>query len=576
MASTKLRELVATAETKIGRDGVTEEVAYAFRQYGEYALDKEQDIEFGLAQLKRAKLLIRQIIRERTNGSVWDLDKYCCETGASYKVLDEYYRCLKAEAYWLFDSYLIYLEKDRPWPEKFYLPKKKQFIKHNLIQSLQDLEENKLRFLSISLPPGTGKTTLEKFFLSWVIGRHPQAYSLFFSHSNEITDMFYRGVLDITTNDTVYTFSEIFPNCKLQATNAKGQTINFGQYKPFASLQCTSVGSKNAGKVRCGGGGYLLCDDLIGGIEEALNKALLDKVFRIYGVDAKQRKQNESVKELMIATRWSLYDPIGRLKNIYAGDPECRFIAVPDIDESTGESNFDYEFNGMSVDFFKDQALTMDDISYRCLFKNEPIEREGLLYHDDDLRRYLDLPMQEPDAILGICDVKNKGSDFMFLPCVYQYGEDYYCVDCICDDGSDYGLQYQRLANLILENNMQQCEFESNTGGDRVAYEVDKIVKEFGGRCNITTKATETNKETRIIVNSDWVKRHIIFRDKSLYMPKSDYGVMMSWLLAYSIVGKNPHDDVPDGFANFALYVTRKKATSSVEAVFNPFRGDYY
>lgn len=496
------------------------------------------------------------------------LNSYISTTNKDYE--DIYWKTLLFEAPHLFDSYLLYLEKNREESDKFYEPKRSVLNKHGLIQSLQDMEDDKLDILSISMPPGTQKTTLEKFFCSWIIGRHPKDYSLFFSHSGDITRMFYDGVLDITTDSLEYTWGEIFPDVKLQSTNAKAETINFGKYKPYSSIQCTSVGSKNAGKVRCNR--YLYCDDLIGGIEEALNKIYLDKLWRIYTTDAKQRKLNEQAKEIHIATRWSVHDVIGRLQRAYENNKRVKFIVVPDIDPVTGESNFNYKYNGMSVEHFNDIALTMDDISYKCLYKNEPIEREGLLYHDDDLRRFQSLPLREPDAILGICDVKNKGTDFMFLPCFYQYGDDYYLVDCVCDDNSDYGVQYERLSNLIVNHNMQQCEFESNSGGDRVSFEVNKLVEKKGGRCNITDKPTETNKETRIIVNADWIKKHVLFKDKELYTPKEDYGIMMGWLMIYSLVGKNVHDDVPDGLANFALYVTRAPRTASVEPVLNPFR----
>lgn len=443
-----------------------------------------------------------------------------------------------------------------------YKPKRK--IMKRFITDIQYVKDDECQCIYIDDPSHlyitddyiiTHNTTLEKFFCSWIIGRHPKDYSLFFSHSDDITRMFYDGVLDITTNYEEYTWGEIFPDVKLQNTDAKRQRINFDKQKAYANIQCTSVGSKNAGKVRCNR--YLYCDDLIGGIEEALNKRTLDKLWRIYGTDAKQRKLNEKVKEIHIATRWSVHDVIGRLEQIYLGNERARFIAIPDIDPETGESNFNYKYNGMSVEFFHDQELTMDEISYKCLYKNEPIEREGLLYHEDDIRRFISMPIREPDAILGICDVKNKGTDFMFLPCMYQYDDDFYLLDCICDDNTDYGVQYERLSNIIVEHNMQQCEFESNSGGDRVSYEVNKRVEEKGGRCNITDKPTETNKETRIIVNADWVKKHVLFKDRENYKPKDDYGVMMSWLMTYSVVGKNEHDDVPDGLANFALFVTK-------------------
>lgn len=477
---------------------------------------------------------------------------------------DLYWQALKFEAPHLFDSYLLYLEKNREEREKFYAPKRKQLNKHGLIQALQDLEDDKLDILSISMPPGTQKTTLEKFFASWIIGRHPDDFSLFFSHSDDITRMYYDGVLDITTNTTEYTWNEIFPDVHLESTNAKRETINFNKYKPFANLQCTSVGAKNAGKVRCNR--YLYCDDLIGGIEEALNKNTLDKLWRIYGTDAKQRKM-DGCKEIHIATRWSVHDVIGRLITTYEGNSRARFIAVPDIDPVTGESNFDYDYNGFSVEFFHDQELTMDEISYKCLYKNEPIEREGLLYHDDDIRRYQSLPLREPDAIIGICDTKDTGTDYMFLPCTLVYGNDYYCVDCVCDDNADYGVQYENCANLIVSNKMQQCEFEHNNGGGRVGFEVNKLVEEKGWSCNITSNFTSGNKETKIIVNADWVKKHVLFKDKAMYRPKDHYGVMMSWLLSYSVKGKNSHDDVPDGWAQFALFVQNK--IPSVASIIN-------
>lgn len=479
---------------------------------------------------------------------------------------DLYWRTLHFEAPYLFESYLIYLEKNREAKDRFYLPKRKQLNKHGLIQAMQDLEDDRLDILSISMPPGTQKTTLEKFFASWVIGKHPDDFSLFYSHSGDITRMFYDGIYDITTNSDEYTWNEIFPDVKLEGTNAKTETINFKKYKPFPNIQCTSIGSKNAGKVRCNR--YLYCDDLIGGIEEALNKVRLDKLWSLYSVDGKQRKM-DGCKEIHIATRWSVHDVIGRIKNLYHNSDRVRFIEVPDIDPVTEESNFDYEYNGFSVAFFNDQALAMDEISYKCLYKSQPIEREGLLYHEDELRRYFTLPPGEPDALLGICDTKDKGTDFMFLPCAAQYGNDYYCLDCICDDNSDYGVQYERCSQIIVDNKLQQCQFESNNGGSRVGYEVNKLVEQKNGRCNITTKFTDSNKETKIIVNADWVKKHVLFKDSSLYKAKSDYGVMMSFLLSYSVKGKNVHDDVPDGWAQFALF-TQNMGGAKVTAFRRP------
>ena len=475
-----------------------------------------------------------------------------------------------------FDAYLLYLEYKRLQKDRFYLPKRKQLLRLGLIQDLQDMIDDKLDILTISMPPGTGKTTLSKFFISAVIGWFPNDFNLFWSHSADIARMYYDGVYDFLANSTEYAWGEIFAGLRVTSTNAKMGSINIGAYRPFASLQTTSTGAENAGKVRASK--FLMVDDLIGKLEEALNINTLEKLWRSYSTDARQRKI-DGCKEIMIATRWSVHDPIGKLERAYEGNTSVRtrFISVPDIDEETGESNFDYEIDGFSVEFYNNQALLMDEISYKCLYKNQPIEREGLLYHDEDLMRYLSLPLDEPDAVLAICDVKNKGIDYMFQPAFLQYGDMFYLVDCVCDNNVDFDIQYEKLSNLLVEYRVQSAEYESNTGGDRVGFEVEKRVKEKGWNTTITLHPTETNKEARIISNNDWVKRHIYFRDRSLYEKKSDYGRMMDMLLTYSVVGKNVNDDVPDGLANFRLYVDRMQPQlAKVEAVFNPFRSRGY
>ena len=560
MVSIELQNAINGYENFISAHGISEDVLNAYVQATKVALQTEKDREYGLKVSNRAKQIVNQFIFDKTGGTPWDLEKFSFEHKTYYDILNTYYDILLCEAQnKVVDSGFMYLERKREPKERFYMPRRKQFLKIGLTQALQGMIDDEYDILLMSLIPGAGKTTIEKFFLCLVIGWFPKDFNLFYSHSGDITRMFYDGTLDIVTNADDYSWKDIFPDLSVTRTDAKMEQFNVSKYKPFPSVQCTSVGSKNAGKVRASK--FLLVDDMIGGIEEALNPNVLDKLWDKYAVDARQRKVQDTdgnnCKEIHIATRWSVNDVIGRIQRMYEGNKRVKVISVPDVDEN-GESNFDYEYSGFTKEFFADQQLLMDDISYRCLYKQDPIEREGLLYHEDDLRRYTTLPDREPDAILGVCDTKSKGVDYMVLPCFYQYDDDFYMVDCICDDSSDFGMQHERLSNLIVDHNMQQCEFESNAGGDRLAHEVSKIVDKKGGRCNITTKATETNKETRIIVNSDWIKRHCLFKMKDDYTPKSDYGRFMGQMLSYSTAGKNKNDDVPDCLANFALFISRK------------------
>ncbi len=575
MASSSLISTVNGYENYIQVHGVDEQVMDAMAEAARVAILTEKDVEYGLKVSARAKELTEQFIFQSTGGTPWDLEKYSFQNKVSYEILDKYYGILLLEAQnKVVDSAFQYLEKKRDPKERFYMPRRKQFLKIGLTQALQGMIDDKYDILCVSLVPGAGKTTVEKMFHALVAGWFPRDFSLFYSHSGDITRMYYDGVYDIVTNTEEYTWNEIFPDLSVTSTNAKMEQFNVGKYKSFPSVQCTSVGSKNAGKVRASK--FLLVDDMIGGIEEAMNPIILDKLWDKYAVDARQRKiqdtDGKNCKEIHIATRWSVHDVIGRIQNMYEGNPRVKVIAVPDVDSVTGESNFDYEFSGFTKEFFEDQQLLMDDISYRCLYKQEPIEREGLLFPEDKIRRYLNLPHGEPEIVTGQCDTKGKGTDYFVLPVLQKYGEDYYCVDCVCDNTADYEMQYENAANVLTNNKVQECEFERNAGGDRVAMEVNKRVEKKGWICNITDTPTETNKEARIFQCSNWILQHVIFKDQSLYKQNEPYGVMMSLLKRYSVSGKKQLDDVPDVFSNFALRVTNGNNVAKVEAAVNPFR----
>lgn len=579
MASQSLISTVNGYENYIKDKGKDEQVINAYVDACSVAINGEKDIEYGLQLTKRAKGLIEDFCTAKTGGTIWDLEKYAFDHKTTYELINKKYEVLLLEAQnKIVDSYFQYIEKKREPKDRFYMPRRKQLIKIGLVDALQGMIDDKYDILCVSLVPGAGKSTIEKFFHSAVAGWFPKDYSLFYSHSGDITRMYYDGVYDIVTNDDDYAWHDIFTNLSVTSTNAKMEQFNIGKYKPFPSVQCTSVGSKNAGKVRASK--FLLVDDMIGGIEEALNPTILDKLWDKYAVDARQRKTQDTdgkpCKEIHIATRWSVHDVIGRVQNMYIGNPRVKTISAPDVDPVTGESNFDYEYGGFTKEFFADQQLLMDEVSYRCLYKQEPIEREGLLFPDDKIRRYFNLPHGEPEIITAQCDTKGKGTDYFVMPILQKYGEDYYCVDCVCDNTADYEMQYENASNTLVNNQVQECEFERNAGGDRVAMEVNKRVENKGWICNITDVPTETNKEARIFQCSNWILQHIIFKDQSLYKPNEPYGVMVSLLKRYSVTGKKQLDDVPDVFSNFALRMTQGSRIAKVEAVHNPFRGGLY
>ena len=474
-----------------------------------------------------------------------------CATG-DIKYYDLYNKALLflAQEHKDFDSYLLYVEKNRDPEDRYSQPRRNKI--YWLVQKMQRLIDDELDILSISMPPGTGKTTLGEFFISFVMGHYPNTPNLMSSHSGFMTRMFYDAVLNIITSNE-YCWSDVFPDIVFEGNNAKEETINLGRWQPFKTLTCRPIRGSLTGVTRCEG--FLYVDDLVSGIEEALSIDRLDKLYGEYTTDLKSRKKKKA-KEIHIATRWSVHDVIGRLERMYEGNPRAEFIAVPDIDPQTGKSNFDYDYDvGFDEKYFHDMEMSMDDVSYRCLYKSDPIEREGILYHPTELQRYIGgLPDREPDSILAICDTKDTGTDYNFLGVFYQYGDRYYLEDLVFKN-IDPGTLDELNSDMLVKHHVQQAQFESNKEGSRTANEVERLVKAKGGRCHITKKYTTQNKETKIIVNSSWVKEHVIFKDITEYEPKSDYGVMMSFLCSYTQLGKNKHDDAPDTLAMFAQFV---------------------
>ena len=458
-------------------------------------------------------------------------------------------RVLLAAAPHDFDSYLLYVEWNRDPDKKFYPPRRK--VLKQVVDALQELAERKIELLTISLPPGTGKTTLAIFYLTWISGRNPNEPKLSGSHSNAFIRGVYDECLRILDKNGEYLWHDVFPTVTVSNTNAKDCRIDIDRRQRFETLEFTSIGTGNAGLYRAVD--LLYCDDLVSGIEVALSKERLDKLWETYTIDLRQRKQGDHCGELHIATPWSVHDVIARLQRQYADWDKAKFIVIPALDEND-ESNFDYDYGvGYSTETLHKQREIMDEVSWRALFMCEPIEREGLVYSQDELRRYFELPSEDPDGIIAVCDTKDKGTDYAFLPVAYVYGDNYYIDDCVCDNNLP-NIVDARLTEILLRCKVKMCRFESNSAGGRVAEKVQNEVKKRGGITRITTKFTTANKETKIIVNSAWVKEHCLFKNSSMYQKKSDYGKMMDMLCSYTMAGKNKHDDVPDGMAMLAEF----------------------
>ena len=451
-----------------------------------------------------------------------------------------------------FDAYCRYLEWNRPKAKKFYEPRRK--VLKTLADDLQDLYDGVLDFLGVSMPPRTGKSTLCIFFMSFILGNRPGVANVMSGHSDKLTEPFYKELLSIITDKNTYNWADVFPENKVVGTSAKNETIDLNKLKRFPSFTARAIGGTLTGAVEIGDGGVLYSDDLIEDLEESLSPERLQKKYDAYLNQLKDRKK-DGAKELMVGTRWNVLDPLGRVHDQYQNNPRYRFRVLPALNEE-GESNFDYPYGlGFSTKYYLDMKESIDDATWCAKYMGDPYVREGLMFIESSLKRYYDLPDREPDAKWAVCDPAQNGADTTFLPVFYQYGEEHYLVDCVCNtkltDVTD-----EQCAEILYKHKVRRCQYESNSAGTRTATNVQEKIKAKGGITRITTKHNEQNKISRIIANSEWIKDHVLFKDDSVVDQKSDYAVMIRLLTMYAATGhKREKDDVPDGLAQYAEFI---------------------
>ena len=462
----------------------------------------------------------------------------------------------------IFDDFMIYIEWNRPVADQYWLPRRKQLME--VAQALQDLEEGKMDELFLSMPPRVGKTTIVLFFTLWVILRDSERSNLYCSYTDSVVDVFYKGLLEILNDPITYLWMDVFPESSIASTNAKDKLLNIDREKRYASFTGRSLYGTLNGACDCQG--YEIADDLISGIEEAMNKDRLMSAWSKVENNYLPRGVGDKVKHLWIGTRWSLADPQGLRIELLQNEPKFasvrwKQINVPALNEND-ESNFDYAFGkGFTTEQYHQRRASFernnDMASWCAQYMGAPIERNGAVFCPEDMRFYNGvLPDGDPDRIFMAVDPAWGGGDFVASPVCVQYGKDIY-IPAVVYDNRDKKYTQPHIVDVVIEHNVAAMRVEATKMTAEYADGIDEELKKRGHRINVeksTKHYTGNGKVQRIFDKAPDIREHMIFLEEG--KRTKEYELFMQNVYSFTINGKNQHEDAPDSLAmavNMAL-----------------------
>lgn len=355
----------------------------------------------------------------------------------------------------------------------------------------------------------THNSGIETLFMLWVAGRHPDKSILFATHTNAMAVKIMQDFYTMAT-DPKRQYSRIFPNVTADKIDKSAEYlwvdfVNKPEDNNYKTIYFRGIDGSFAGVLEASW--LIVVDDLIKNIEEAMNPTRLETARQKYGVDITQRRTDDSVKELHVATRWSMHDVLSELEADNEGNPRAEFIKVPGLNEN-GESNFNFPYRPMTKEHFEKLRRSMDEVSFECIIQQNPIERDGLIFTKDSLSYYEGvLPSGEPDEVVFWADLAFGGGDYLSMPIAYVYGNDAYIHDVVHTNKHKFETK-PMVVNAIMRNKCTRGGGESNNGGDEYMADVDEQLRENEYRCHIITQRAPTikNKLNRILDSQAEIK----------------------------------------------------------------------
>lgn len=543
--------------------------------------DEYKDPKWTVEVAHRAMNIIREYLKKKSNGTFEQVEQLSQDNKQGYKIINQYYNCMRYAAKYELDSFCLYLERYRPRKERFYEPRRRQLKK--VVDAIQDLEDDKLDELYLHCPPRCGKSMIVTMATCWHISRNDEPSNLYVTYSNTLGGAFVDGVLELI-KDPTYAYSDVFPGEYVAHTDSEAHRMNLSRRKKYATLSGRGMEAGLNGMFDAKG--WLILDDLHEGINEVLNQDLLAKKLKFFNNNVLSR-QKQGCKILGIGTIWSLNDIFcTRHEFLEAGlaAPGTRFkiIKIPAMNEKD-ESNFDYDYGvGFSTAKYKEIRARFENdgdmASWMAQYMQEPVEREGAVFLPDDMKYYNGiLPTETPLKVCCACDVALGGDDYLSLPIAYVYEDGSVYIDDVVYDNAEKKYTKPQVIDKMIEHGVTSGYFEANQGGEGYKDEVNQELLGKGIRINLKSEYAPTDKrKAQRIWDKAGSIREYYFRDPSCR--NKQYRMFMTNLFSFNFKAnqKHKHQDAADSLASLAYFLEGTWANAKVEAVLNPFRRRQY
>jgi predicted phage terminase large subunit-like protein len=279
---------------------------------------------------------------------------------------------------------------------------------HRVIAAaLEEVEAGRIKRLIISCPPRHGKTRLASMlFPAWYLGRNPQK-SVVFATYNDKYAVDVGGVVKALLQSPLY--AHVFPELKLDYGGASADRLRIAG---GGDMFCVGVGGTLTGR----GGDINLLDDPIKNRQEADSLIVRDKLWSWYQNVFRTRMMTQEARLVLIATRWSEDDLIGRHidpANPHYNEEEARtwkiinLPALAEEDDPLGRA-IDQPLwpERFAEPFLADQRRS-DPRGFTALYQGRPTPAEGSFFKSGFLRTYnkmSDMPPPEAMRFYGASD----------------------------------------------------------------------------------------------------------------------------------------------------------------------------